>query len=511
MAQPPFLTDSVQIEPAASGTRTIARDTTTGGLRFVDPAFPLGVILAELVGLQTVSGVSLVGVGGGAQFTSIQDAIDAATANPTAILIFSGEYTEDLTISKDGIVLVGLGYVKVTNASAGPTVHVTEDADDVPRFVQLRNLAIENTDAGEECVFVDGSNTFATGTVTVNTTLAAGDLVTLGGDALTGVAVARTSGSDNFNASLGTVAALAAEIAAAINDVMNSFAATVSASAVGDTVTITAVTPGSGGNSITLTVTTVPPGGLTASGATLTGGGGLDSEVALVGVSLIDCDLLAVGVGTRQIVTQTVNNVRVTGGSWRGSSSTSEAIVAQTASFLLRDVAWVNDIQAAYDTGDDPPSIATSEFEVVGAGRVNNLLLNFIGAGSTLLANVPTVGDVTHNGDRSFTAIDCEMGNLLVEDTVAARFVNCTRGTIGGTGTPTVAETSLTLSSVLAAAGSDTVTFDRPQPNASYAVSVDVPTAGAVANVTAKSATAFTVTFSVPVTGTAFYTIIRQM
>lgn len=517
MAQPPFKTDVLQVEPGAAGTRTVSRDSTTGGLKFVDPAFPAGVLLADLVGLQTVDGVSLVGVGGGAQYTSIQDALDAipltsSISAPTAVLIFSGVYTEDLTISKDGVILVGLGYVKITNATATSTIHITEDADSIPKFVQLKNLTIENTAIGEECVFVDGSNTFASGTVLVNTApLAVGDLVTIGGVPLTGVAGARTSGSDNFNASLLTVAALAAEIAAAINDVANSFVGTVTASALGATVTILAATPGAGGNAITLTVTTTPGGGMTASGATLTGGGGLDSEVGVDEVAILDCDLLATGVGTRQIVTETMNNVRVHGGTWFGSSSSSACIVAQTASFKLSGVEWINDVQAAYDTGNDQPIVTTSEFQITGCGRTNDLLINFIGAGSTLLANVPVVGDVTHNGDRSFTAMNCEMGAVLVEDTVTARFVNCTRDSIGGAGTPTLAESTQTLSSVLAGAGSDAVVFARPQPDAVYAVFADVPTAGVITNVTTKTASGFTATFSAPVTGTVFYTIVRQM
>jgi len=67
------------------------------------------------------------------------------------------------------------------------------------------------------------------------------------------------------------------------------------------------------------------------------------------------------------------------------------------------------------------------------------------------------------------------------------------------------------LTSALVAAASDAVVFTRDQPDTSYAVLVDVPTAGVIANVTAKTTSGFTVTFSAPVTGTAFYTILRQM
>lgn len=508
MAQPPFKTDVLQIEPAATGTRTISRDTTSNGLKFIDPAYPAGILLSDLVGLQSLSGVSVVGT----TFSTIQDAIDdAAIGGDTPVVVIpSGVYTEDLTISKD-IVLVGLGYVKVTNDTATSTITVTEDTDGVPRFVQFRNLTIECTEAGESCVDIDGSNTFATGTVTVVATLVAGDTVTINGNVLTGVAVARTSGSDNFNASLGTVTALAAEIAAAINDTSNSFAVDVSATAALGVVSLEAVTPGVGGNAITLAVATTPGGNMTVSGATLSGGGGINSEVGLTEIAFLGCDLVAAGVGTRQISTTTMNNVRVHGGTWFGSSSTSECVIAQTASFKVFGVEWLNDIQAAYDTGDDQPSIVTSEFVVQNCGALGTVITNYIGAGSVSLLNIPTIGDVTVNGDRALTIMNCEMGDVLIEDTVTARLVNSTYDTLGGAGAPTVAESFILLQDAPIAANASILTFDRDQPDTSYSVSVDCPIAGVVCNVTTKLVSGFTVTYSAAVTGDVFFTVTRKM
>lgn len=513
MAQPATKADVIQIEPGSVGTRTISRDATTGSLRFVDPVYPGGVLLSDLVGLQALDGVYLVAPG---QYTTIQDALDAipdtsSETAPSLVLVPTGVYTEDLVVAKDGVVVAGIGHVVLTNASPGPTIRITESVSGVPRFVQIRNLKITNAGDGDSCVSIDGSNTFAAGTVTVNTTLVAGDTITIGGLLLTGVVGARTPGSDDFDASLGTVAALAAEIAAAVNDVANSFASTATATAALGVVTLTAATPGSAGNSITLAASSTPPGGFTLSGATLAGGGGTASEVGLAQIALLDCDLLATGTGTRQLDISIANNIRVVGGSWAGSSSTSESFVSQAASFRLERVEWVNDIQAAYDDGSDQPLTTTSEFKIVDCTRVNDLLINFIGAGSTLLVNCPVVGGVVHNGDRTFTAMNCQMGDVLVEDTVAARFVNCTRGTLGGTGTPTLAESSLVLTSSLTAAASDSVVFDRPQPDGIYTVQVDVPVAGISGNVTTRTTAGFTCTFTAPVTGTVFYTVLRQM
>lgn len=515
MAQPSFKADVLQIEPGAAGTRTVSRDSTTGGLKFIDPAVPAGVLLSDLVNLSQITAVSIVGVAGaGSQYTTIQEAIDdapttATITDPHVIVITAGTYTEDLTVAKDGIILTSLGYVRIVNATAGPTLTITEGEDGVPRFFQARGLTIECTEDGEACVFVDGSNTFATGTATVDATpLVAGDTLVIGGVTLTGVAVARTSGGNNFDVTGGTVTAIAAEIAAAINDSANSFVAVCTASAAAGVVTLTAASAGAGGNATTLVTTAAD---ITLSGATFAGGGGVDSDVGADEVLFSDCTLLATGVGTRQVLTQTANNVRVSGGTFAGSSSTSGCVIAQTASFKLLGVEWVNDVQAAYDDGDDQPSVVTSEFEVVNCGRAGDFITNYIGEGSVLFANVPVVGDLTINGDRTFVAVGCEFGDCLIEDTVVARLVNCTRDSLAGAGTPTVAESSLVLTSALVAALSEDVVFTRVQPDAVYAVLVDVPTAGVVANVTAKADTGFTVTFSAAVTGTAFYTVLRQM
>jgi len=518
MAQPPFKTDVLQIEPAATGTRTISRDAVSGELRFVDPSFPSGVVLADLVGIQTIENTTVVGTGGGAQFTTIQDALDAlpttgSATDPKVILLFPGTYTEKLTIEKDGVVLVGQGEVRIVNSDADPTIHIVQGDATVPRFVRLANLTVVAADAGSTCVFVDGSNTFATGSLTVVTApLVAGDTLTIGGVTLTGVAGGRTSGANNFNCTLGTTTALAAEITAAINDTANGFAAaTVTAVLDGSDVDLTAVVPGATGNFIALSTNTVPPGGVTVSGATLIGGGGLNSEVGLDGVYIDGCKLQATGIGTRQVVCDSVNTVRVSGGSWEGSSSTSVSVAGQTATFSLFGVQWVNDIEVAYDTGNPQPFVAPTGWSMQNVGRAGTLLINLIGAGSTLVANCPVVDHTTHNGDRTFRAVNTGFGGVLVEDTVAATFVNCTRGTVGGAGVGTLRETSLVGTVGFTASASEVVSFGVAQPDASYTVVLDVPTLAVTAAVTSRTASSFTVETSAPFTGSIGYSVVRQI
>lgn len=110
----------------------------------------------------------------------------------------------------------------------------------------------------------------ATGSVEV-VAATAGDTITIGGVVLTGVAGARTPGSDDFDATLATPPLLAAEIAAAINDGANSFTGTVTASNTNQYVLLTAVPIGEAGNSITL-ATNNSANYLFPEGTTLEGG-----------------------------------------------------------------------------------------------------------------------------------------------------------------------------------------------------------------------------------------------
>ena len=517
MAQPPFKTDVLQIEPAAAGTRTISRDAAIGELKFVDPSFPSGVVLADLVGIQTITNTTVVGTGGGAQFTTIQAAIDAlpitgSATNPQVILVFPGTYNEKLTIDKDGVVLAGQGLVRIVNSDADPTIHVTQGDTTVPRFVRFINLAVVAEDDGAACIHLDGSNTYATGSFTVVTApLAVGDKITIGGVNLTGVAAGRSSGGNNFNCTLGTTAALAAEIVSALNDPANGFAGLVTAALDGSDVDLTAVTPGSFGNTITTVATTLPLGGITAAAPTLTGGGGAGSVVGADGIELIGCSLDATGIGSKQLLLNTVNRVRVAGGTWEGSSSTSLASVSQTASFTLDGVGWINGIEVAYDTGLGEPSEPGEGWAMRNVGRAETLLINLIGAGSTLVANCPIIGHTTHNGDRTFRAVGSGFGDMLIEDTVAATLINCTRGTLGGTGAGTLQETMLVGTVAFAASNLETVTFGVAQPDDGYSVLLDVPTVAVTAAVTSRTATGFDIATSVPCTGNIGYAVVRQI
>jgi hypothetical protein len=518
MPQSPLLTDAVQIEPGSGDTLTISRESSDGSMKFVDALITSGVLLSQLVGMRVVSGVFVVGrAGDGAAYTSIQDALDAipdssSAAAPSLVWVMPGVYTENLVLQKDGVVLASPGGAKLINDGDSDTLTISASLDTIPKKVVLRNLEVECDENANACIRVLGADTFASGTVTVvNAPLVAGDTLTVGGTVLTGIAGTRASGSDNFSTLGSTVTALAAEISAALNDSLNSWADDIEASVAGAVITIQAQTAGSGGNSIGLASSTTPSGGLTLSGATLTGGSSDGSLVVSEDLLVEGCTLLATGVGGYQINADTANFIRVREGTWRGSSSTSSARVADCASFRVYGLEWANDFNLSYDTANDEPNAGTSAYEVKNCGRVNDVTVNLEGLGSLVLADIPGVGDVTQAGSQTVKGMNCELGDFVVEDTTVARLVNCTWDLLYTDDSATIAVGQSVLSSTVSAAVQLIMVHDARQPDTDYTVLVDVPQAGVLANVTAKTATNFTVDFSAATTGDVYMTVLRQM
>jgi hypothetical protein len=103
--------------------------------------------------------------------------------------------------------------------------------------------------------------------------------ITIGGQALTPAAGARTPGNNDYNNTLGSPALIAADIVAAINDGANSFGAiAVAVNAGGGSVDLEAIPVGAAGNAVTLASS---DGTVTVSGATFSGGLDADENYAL--------------------------------------------------------------------------------------------------------------------------------------------------------------------------------------------------------------------------------------
>jgi hypothetical protein len=518
MAQPPYLVDVLQIEPGSGDTLTVSRDATAGAMSFVDAILTSGVLLPSLVGLRNVTGLFLVGRGGdGAPYTTIQSALDAipvtsSAALPSVVLVMPGVYAENLTVQKDGTYIVGMGGVSLQNSGAADTVTISASIATTPQDVLLRGLKIQNTVAAQTCVNIQGADSFATGTITVNAApLATGDTITIAGTPLTGTAGLRTSGSDDFSVSGMTTDAIAGEIVAALNDSANSFATLVDATSALNVVTLTAVTAGAGGDGITTVSATTPPGNMTDSGLHLVGGGAAGSLVGDGAITIEDCELLVSGAAGFQIQADTVGHVRVRGGTFRGSDAASSCSVSNCALFAMSGVGQANGLQAAYDTTLDRPNDTSCAYEFSQIYFSGDLLGNLDGAGSFQFRNC-TVADVSLAGDRSATFSSCHLSDITLSETVALTLVNGNRGsvTLGG-GTPTLRESQSIGTQAFAASTNETVSFTVDQPDASYLVLLESPSDITTLSIDAKATGGFIIRANPALTGTVGYSIVRGL
>jgi hypothetical protein len=513
MPQSPLLTDQLQIEPGSGQTLLLNRDSATGSLKFLDAVITGGVLLKDLVGIRNIAGVYIVGrAGTGAPYTSITQALagvpeTSSSASPSLILVFPGTYQENLILDKDGVCVVGLGGVTIQNSGSSDTLLVKASLSTVPQSLLLKGLTLVNDVTGYACVRVQGADSFASATATITAApLTSGDTLVVNGVTLTGLPVARTPGANNFNSTVSTPSSMAIEIAAAINDPLNSFASFVTATPSGTAILIEANVAGSAGNAYTLTTTSA---GISLSGAFFTGGSSAGSLVGVEGINLEGCSLAASAAGGFNLYADTVNLIRITGGSFSGSSSSAQIWATNTALLKVSGVEGIEDVQVSYDASADQPSITTSEYSFQSCTSVGDVLSNLLGEGSLSFFSVPSIGNVTAGGDRTLLISSCSLGDLTLSDSVASTLQNSTRGSSStASGTPTLAENSTGTVS-FTASSSEIVTFSVEQPDANYSVLLDLPSVGTSAAITVRTSSGFTVTTSGIYTGDVYYNLIR--
>lgn len=509
MPQLPFQVDGVQIEPGSGETLTITRDSSDGSLKFIDAILTSGVLLQNLVGLRNTQGMYIVGKTN-APYSTIQDALDAipitsSSLLPVTVLVLPGVYQENITIQKDGVTIIGFG-AKILNSGNSSTVTVSVSEDVVPKQVSLRNLEIECSQNAKSCIEVIGADAFASGTVTVNSApLADGEIITVGGLTLTGVTGTRTSGLDNFSVSLGTPDSLAAEISAALNDPLNSFVSIINATPSGADITVKSNLPGAGGNSIALTSTTadvtVP--------ANLSGGSSANTLACSEYLTIQDCILKSTGVGGFQISADTVNYIRVLGGTFKGSASTSSCSISNCSSWKLEGVSWVSDLELSYDNTQDQPSDTASEYVLNNCQRVGDLTTDIVGVGTLELQSV-NCGSITSGGDQDVFVYRSDVGDLTLSDTVSFFIYNSNRGvvTVAG-GTPVLEESEFIGTVSFAASVSETVSFGYTQTDTNYKVFCTTPDVNIVVGADTKTTTGFTINASANLTGDVDYIVRR--
>jgi hypothetical protein len=237
----------------------------------------------------------------------------------------------------------------------------------------------------------------------------------------------------------------------------------------------------------------------------LTGGAG--SEVAKEEVALLNCELEATVAGSYQLYADTVNNIRVQGGTWPGPKTGTSARINQCASLVVRSVDQLGPLQLDYDGGVPGPDIFGSSYRVSNSvidGDVQSLL---DGQGSLTLEGCLSVGDVTVTGDRNLTVQGSNLGNLTLNGTTAAVLRASSRQVVAGTGT--LAEDVQRGSEAFAASSTEAVVFGVAHPDADYTVCLEYEV-NALAVTKNKLATGFTIEFpSGPQTTSVNYAVLR--
>lgn len=176
MAQDPLLVDQISIEPGSTGTRLINR-ASDGSIQFTDPVVGTKT-LSAIAGLGSITGVMVVGQTG--KYIAIQTAIDAvpvssSVTNPYLVLVMPGVYTEDVTIYRDGVFLVGLGGVTIQSAlestpdavGADHTVTIKADLGSIPKKVVIENVRITNAHQNKACVYLEGGAASTVGSTSI--------------------------------------------------------------------------------------------------------------------------------------------------------------------------------------------------------------------------------------------------------------------------------------------------------------------------------------------------------
>jgi len=240
--------------------------------------------------------------------------------------------------------------------------------------------------------------------------------------------------------------------------------------------------------------------------------GGVGSEVGAQEISLIDCDLVASGASSIQVLADTINNLRVMGGTFEGSASTSLVRATNCHQVSLSSIEKLFNLQLDYNTANPTPDQVGCSYTAKNSTLWGNILSTLIGTGTLELGSLlapTTAGDLTVNGDGSgsFRAAGCRLRNLSLNGSAPLTLASCTRGSAAGSGT--LAEDIQEGTASFSAASSKSVVFGVPQPDANYTVHPETELTSVI-SVTSKTAAGFTLGFSTPQTTTVSYKILRR-
>ena len=163
----PYKVDQLEINPSLLGTRTIG-STSNGSLIFKDSQNPVGLLLSQMAGMQMIGHFLVVGSGAGAEFATIQEAldtipVDSSVTNPYFVFVGPGLYQETVNIARDGVYITGYGAVLQSASEDTPdgpdayhTMVIQAALGTIPKNVVVNNLIITNAHANYACARIVG-------------------------------------------------------------------------------------------------------------------------------------------------------------------------------------------------------------------------------------------------------------------------------------------------------------------------------------------------------------------
>lgn len=158
----PFQVDVLKIAPGSGDVIQLDRDPATGSFRFQDALNPTPLLLRDLASLSTVAGVYVVGrAGSGAKYTTLTSALAAvpttsSATNPSVILVFPGIYNEGVTVTRDGVTIVGFGRVVIAPTLSTHALTIQTSVPSTPRQFTARNIVFQAAADNHSAVAVVG-------------------------------------------------------------------------------------------------------------------------------------------------------------------------------------------------------------------------------------------------------------------------------------------------------------------------------------------------------------------
>lgn len=228
--------------------------------------------------------------------------------------------------------------------------------------------------------------------------------------------------------------------------------------------------------------------------------GGAGSQVGENVIALRGCDIINSGAG-RPIRAVSVNNILIEGGSMAESNATSLVMAEMCASFVMSGVDGIPNLQLDYD-GGDVPSIATSDYQLVGCSNIGRGILSppisttLNTQGKLSIVGCSGSANLRLAGDRSVDIRGSDVGAITMLDSVAVSVSGSKKGLITSGGTATLEEPLQRGSVAFAGDVSKAVSFVTPQPDVNYTVNIEtdaIPTTNW--SITGKTASGFNIVF----------------